>query len=246
MPEDRKEPEASNEPLEPMQPEAAGNPLDLPRPRSRVSLWITLAIIALTIAGSLFYHWQKWKKWEAEWSKLGIIEPSGGMYFPTRVVLNVPLFRQSDERWRREKLAGGSTTLGAEGCAVSSAAMVLASYGVDTDPGRLNSALTENDGFERASWIKWESAAEVTGNVARKAYEDLPSFRLIDEQLQRGNPVIVRLRAKGGTTHFMVIAGKDGYDYLVRDPGAGGEKELYPLREYGSKIEALRFYERLK
>jgi hypothetical protein len=41
----------------------------------------------------------------------------------------------------------------------------------------------------------------------------------------------------------VVIAGKDGFDYLVQDPGGGAAKGLYPLRELGSDIEALRFYE---
>jgi len=124
--------------------------------------------------------------------------------------------------------------------------MVLASYGVDTDPGRLNKLLTEADGYEGKGWLKWEKAAEVTGDIARKAYEDDPSFRLIDENLARRNPVIVRLRTQGGVTHFVVIAGKEGYDYLTRDPGAGAAKGLYPLREFGSKIEALRVYEKVK
>ena len=78
--------------------------------------------------------------------------------------------------------------------------------------------------------------------MTEKLYEDLPSHELIDRNLQVGNPVIVRLRREGEHTHFMVIAGKDGHEYLVRDPGAGADKGLYPLREYGSKIEALRFY----
>jgi hypothetical protein len=43
----------------------------------------------------------------------------------------------------------------------------------------------------------------------------------------------------------VVIAGKEGFDYLIRDPGAGAAKGLYPLRELGSNIEALRFYEAL-
>ena len=43
----------------------------------------------------------------------------------------------------------------------------------------------------------------------------------------------------------MVIAGKDGFDYLVRDPGAGAAKGFYPLRELNSDIEALRFYQPL-
>jgi hypothetical protein len=76
-------------------------------------------------------------------------------------------------------------------------------------------------------------------------YEDLPSYRLIDSNLARGNPVIVRVRLRGGVTHFVVVAGKDGFDYLVRDPGAGAAKGFYPLRELRSDLEALRFYEPL-
>jgi hypothetical protein len=63
--------------------------------------------------------------------------------------------------------------------------------------------------------------------------------------LAHGNPVIVRVRFPSGVTHFVVIAGKDGFDYLIRDPGAGATKGFYPLRDLGSNIEALRFYERL-
>jgi hypothetical protein len=57
--------------------------------------------------------------------------------------------------------------------------------------------------------------------------------------------VIVRVRLANGITHFVVIAGKDGFDYLVRDPGAGAARGYYPLRDLGSNIEALRFYEPL-
>lgn len=222
------------------------DPLALPQPRPRRAAWIVVSILVLTMIASVAYRYTQWKKWEAEWKRLGPIEPAGGLFFPTRVELPVPLFRQADERWRNEPLANGPTTLAQEGCAVASAAMVLASYGIDTDPGRLNRALSENEGFEGTSWLRWEKAAEVTGNFAEKAYEDLPSYELIDLNLQHKNPVIVRLRHKNGTTHFVVIAGKDGYDYLTRDPGTGAEKGLYPLREYGSKIEALRFYRLVK
>jgi hypothetical protein len=247
MPEDEKQPESAAAAGDEQPPEPARNPLDLPRPRSKTTLWITLGVIFLSIAGSLIYNWHRWKQWEEAWNKIGPgMEPSGGLYFPTRVALNVPYFHQGDVRWRQEKLGLGESTLGGEGCAVTCAAMVLSSYGVDTDPGRLNEQLKENDGFEKKQWIKWETAAEVTGNVARKAYEDPPSFRLIDEQLRRGNPVIIRVNSKSGGTHFVVIAGKQGYEYLILDPSAKPEKGLYPLSEYGSKVEALRFYERLK
>jgi hypothetical protein len=66
---------------------------------------------------------------------------------------------------------------------------------------------------------------------------------VIASNLSRGNPVIVRVRLPSGITHFVVVAGKDGFDYLIADPGADSAKGLYPLRELGSDIEALRFYE---
>ncbi len=227
------------------------DPLALPQPDATRTVRRALLLIALTIVGSLAFHgydhWQTRKRLEAEWSRLGPLEPSGGSFQRPRLDLKqVPLFRQSDERWRKDKLGNTTASLGAEGCAVASAAMVLASYGIDTDPGRLNKLVTDANGYEGQGWLDWDKAAEVTGGMARKVYEDDPSYKLIDENLGRGNPVIVRLRTEGGTTHFVVIAGKDGYDYLTRDPAAAAEKGLYPLKEFGSKIEKLRFYEKVK
>lgn len=205
----------------------------------RVRQWTLLALMLGTFAALIGYaHLQE------VWARKGKIEPSGGRYFFARVELAVPSFRQGDERWRGELLGPTQNTLGAEGCAVASAAMVLASYGIDTDPQRLNEFLQGNGGYTPQGWIYWEKAAELGGGRVRHAYEDLPSYELIDWNLARGNPVIVRLRMVSGITHFVVIAGKDGFDYLTRDPGAGAAKGLYPLREFGSPIEALRFYEK--
>ncbi|PYI45033.1 MAG: hypothetical protein DMF11_13500 [Verrucomicrobia bacterium] len=66
---------------------------------------------------------------------------------------------------------------------------------------------------------------------------------LVDGYTENGWIYWDRAALPGSVTHFVVIAGKQGFDYLVRDPGAGSAKGLYPLRELGSDIEALRFYE---
>ena len=206
----------------------------------RLRQWTLLVLVFGTFAAMIGYaHLQEM------WARKGKIEPSGGRYFFHRVELAVPSFRQGDDRWRHDPLGPTRNTLGAEGCAVASAAMVLASYGFDVDPQRLNRFCTEHGGFTPQGWLYWENAAEYEPGKVRMAYEDLPSYELIDDNLARGNPVIVRLRLPSGITHFVVIAGKDGFDYLTRDPGAGAAKGLYPLREFGSKIEALRFYERM-
>ena len=205
----------------------------------RTGQWALLAVLFATFAALIGYaHLQQ------VWAQKGQLAPHGGRYFFPRVELPVPSFRQGDERWRSDLLGPTENTLGAEGCAVASAAMVLASYGIDTDPQRLNAYLKTNGGFTPQGWLYWEKAAELGDGHVRHAYEDLPSYELIDRNLAHGNPVIVRLRLPSGITHFVVLAGKDGFDYLTRDPGAGAAKGLYPLREFGSPIEALRFYEK--
>lgn len=207
----------------------------------RFRRWLLISLSVVFIAGLTAEAFQLWNAWDAKQQ----IEPRGGLPFVRRVELAVPSYRQNDPQWGDELLGPTEGTLGAEGCAVSSAAMVLSSYGIDTDPKRLNQFLNDRKGYTPEGWIYWEKAAELAPDRVRHAYEDLPSYRLIDTNLLRGNPVIVRVRMPSGTTHFVVVAGKDGFDYLTRDPGAGAAKGLYPLKDLGSKIEALRFYERL-
>lgn len=175
------------------------------------------------------------------------LPPSGGKIFDHKILIPVPVFAQSDERWANVPLGPSPTdTLSSAGCAVSSAAMILAGYGVDTDPQRLNEFLNQNNGYTPQAWIEWTAAAKLSPDKVRFVYEDDPSFQLIDDNLERGNPVIVRLRYPSGITHFVVICGKDGPDYLIADPGRRAKDGVYPLKEFGSKIEALRFYERVK
>jgi hypothetical protein len=182
--------------------------------------------------------------WE-RWNTPGKIASSGGRYFFHRVELPVPVFRQNDPKWGRDPLGKTNNTIGGQGCALTSAAMVLASYGIDTDPQRLNRFVSDNGGYDRRGWLSWESPAAMTSGQVRHAYEDLPTYYLIDSNLSRGNPVIIRMRRPKGSTHFVVIAGKQGYDYLICDPATGASKVFYPLKEITPTIEALRFYTRL-
>ena len=200
-------------------------------------------MVAATVAGVAWmvrdYRQKK------EWSQLQKKLPaSGGRYVSDRVVIEMPGFRQGDARWSGDRLGPSDDTLGSAGCAVSSTAMVLAGYGVETDPQRLNDFLTANGGYTPQGWLKWEVAAEIAPERVGFVYENDASFKLIDDNVLGGNPVIVRLRYESGTTHFVVICGKEGYDYLVRDPGGRAGRGVYPLKEFGSDIEALRFYEK--
>jgi hypothetical protein len=173
---------------------------------------------------------------------------SGGFPIPGELLIEVPQFFQSDPRWSEEPLGATTGTLGAEGCALASASMVLGFYGMDIDPGRLNQFLITHQGYEEKGWLRWEVAAEFSPALVEKAYENLPSYALIDWNLIRGNPLIVRIRRAEGITHFVVIVGKRGWDYLIRDPAGWGREgggAIYPLAKLSVPIEALRFYHTL-
>lgn len=202
-------------------------------------LWLYLILLLVPFLGILAVY--------IDWTWKRPLSPRGGRYFFHRVELPVPLFRQGDEKWRDDSLGGmeDNGTLGGEGCAVAAAAMIFKFYGIDTDPQQLNWYLSGVEGFTERGWLYWDRAAWLAPDRVRHVYEDAASYRLIDSNIAGGNPVIVRVRMPSGITHFVVVAGKDGFDYLVRDPGAGSSKGFYPLRELGSNIEALRFYQRL-
>ncbi len=206
--------------------------------RSRWRL-VSLLVVIFALAGGVsafgFYEFSKHP-----------LSPAGGWYFFGRTELPVALYLQSDPVWGKDQLGLSVHTMGQVGCAVTSVAMVMKFYGVDVDPGRLNVFLRDHGGYDENNDLRWEGPPVLAPERLRHVYEDLPSYYLIDSNLAHGNPVIIRLHLASGSTHFVVIMGKQGFDYLIRDPSmAGLRKGVYPLRELGSKIEALRYYEKL-
>jgi len=152
---------------------------------------------------------------------------------------------RADDRWRSDLLGPTRNTLGAEGCVRR-----LGGHGAGQLRLRHRSA-TPQTRFSQRQWrlhhrragFIGEKAAELAGGHVRHAYEDLPSYDLIDEKFgtrkSGDRPAVACLR---GVTHFVVIAGKQGFDYLTRDPGAGASKgAVFPLRVFGSRIEAAAF-----
>ena len=60
------------------------------------------------------------------------------------------------------------------------AAMALASYGVDVDPGRLNKFLTTlPGGYTPQGWIYWEKAAEFDSGFTSRLSAPLRGFALL-------------------------------------------------------------------
>jgi len=199
----------------------------------RFALWGASLVFAVLLYFGTLAYWN----WEH------VIASSGGRYFVHRVEIPVPAFQQNDPRWTDDLLGPTFDTVGQTGCAITSAAMVLSAYGVDIDPKRLNQYLTTHNGYTPQGWVYWEKAAAVAPySQVEKAYEDAPSYALIDQNLLAGNPVIIRLTLRNGTSHFVVIVGKQGWDYLIRDPARPPEWGIYPLKDLTDHIEGLRFF----
>jgi hypothetical protein len=79
----------------------------------------------------------------------------------------------------------------------------------------------------------------VTGELT---YNGGPSYELIDSNLLAGNPVIALIPLPHGGYHFVVVVGKEGEDYLIRDPAASPLRRAYHLRDLTDRIAGLVFF----
>ena len=115
--------------------------------------------------------------------------------------------------------------------------MVASFYGIKTDPQKLNDFLTRTGGLDSEGLIDWSLVPSVAPNRWELAYNGVASYERIDENLVSGNPVIVLIPLRDGAYHFVVIVGKEGRDYLIRDPA--NSDHPYPLREITGRINGL-------
>ena len=135
--------------------------------------------------------------------------------------LDVPFFRQIWEPWGKQNLGFSNDVIENNGCALTSLAMVFKYYGVDTDPGRLNDWLKENNGYMGTSSIMWSKAVELSGGnikyLGMENYQGTADIEKINWMLDSGCPVIARMNYKG-TNHYVVISGRSDFTYYINDP----------------------------
>lgn len=77
----------------------------------------------------------KWKALMAVIAVLCVVQPL------LAAVLSIPYYSQRDSRWSSNKLGSCGSTIGSQGCAVTSTAMLLKFRGANVDPAQLNSFL---------------------------------------------------------------------------------------------------------
>jgi peptidoglycan hydrolase CwlO-like protein len=125
-------------------------------------------------------------------------------------------YNQRDSEWGNVPLSGTSDRMAADGCLVTSMAMVLTHYGfADVNPLTINSNPA--------------NFSAVGGLLLFTTYFDNTSASrvtaAIDPILATGNPVIVGLHAYGGT-HFVVLVSGSKGSYIMRDPYIPNGKDI--------------------
>jgi hypothetical protein len=133
---------------------------------------------------------------------------------------------QQDPKWKSDILGFGDPedTIGYVGCALTSVAMLLSGHGYAETPKTLNQKLKNVQGFVSAA-IRWGSVSQVYPNVTVKSNISCTTspapLELIDAAIAAGQPAIVQVdysNAPGIQTHWVVLYGRKGEDYLMLDP----------------------------
>jgi hypothetical protein len=151
--------------------------------------------------------------------------------------MNAIAFSQRDPRWSGETLGVGSTTIGRFGCLLTASAAMLATWGVDTDPQRLNRWLIANQGYVDGNRLKFSAVAPL--GVHFVAYVNCatvpaPVPRLI-QAVEGGAGVLVCMDAQPGGTlqpHWVYLTGLSETDGQIVDPWQLPGRESGRLTSY--------------
>ncbi|MCL4392365.1 hypothetical protein M1413_03470 [Patescibacteria group bacterium] len=121
-------------------------------------------------------------------------------------------YNQRDALWGNDPLNGTRYDLASDGCLITALAMVMTHYGYrDVTPVTIN---VNPDNFASYYPASLLTTVHVNGMTVSRVRILRSS---IDGVLATGNPVIVGLRAYGGTHFVVLVSGKRG-NYLMRDP----------------------------
>ena len=157
-------------------------------------------------------------------------------------VIATPHFKQTDPRWAGEVVGGSKERIGRVGCTICCVAMALHVYGLEMTPLELNKRLQESGGYTSSGLLKWDAVPKVSEGKVKATYIGPAEARKIDAALKEGNPVIAKIMLNNVVQHWVLIVGKHGTEYLVRDPG---HSEVSRLSGLANKMYAIRILGRV-
>ena len=169
------------------------------------------------------------------------IPAAGGLSFTNFTAIETPFYLQRDDRWKNETIGSGET-LAKVGCTVSSLAMALEHYGRPFTPQTLNEALKANGGYTRRGWLRWDAVAKISEGQVFVRLFDRPTHADLDSALQARHPVLIKVFINRVVPHWVLVVGKEGTEYLMRDP-LNEARTLTRVSSYQSDIYGVRIVE---
>jgi hypothetical protein len=134
------------------------------------------------------------------------------------IQMGVPVLGQQDGRWGAYGLGSSPIqTIASAGCAITAVDMLLAYYGVSTDPGRLNSWLIANGGYLFEDEILWAQVGPASDNRIDFTGWFGPDLNLIISELDDGHPVVAEV-VLNGSQHFILLTGYGPAGFIANDP----------------------------
>ncbi len=132
---------------------------------------------------------------------------------------------QQDPQWKN-KLIGNDTssTIGTYGCLLTCLTMVSNTFGASETPATLNDKMKSVGGFQGANIIPAilpVAVSQVHYNRYQLCDKVPVPLNDIDFTLANGSPVIVEVDyspAPGLQSHWVILLGKSGNDYVIQDP----------------------------
>lgn len=136
--------------------------------------------------------------------------------------LNVPSYKQYDERWANVKIGSYGKTMKQIGCLTTAMAI--------TESTRQNKTITpitikNTFNYTASGSMYWPSYYKTTANTSNY-------LNTIYNNLKNGKPTIVGAKNSSGGMHFVVVYGYNGNDvnnknsYLIHDPGSSSRTTL--------------------
>lgn len=206
------------------------------------TLWVRVAIIA-AVAVVAWWCWLRPHPPVKRVAGQGLA-PWAEEAVPRTVLAAEKIYLQADPRWAHDKIGGSGEELRAVGCTNCCLCMALAQHGITLTPAELNQKLIQADGYTERGWIKWDAVSDVTQKRVRIDIPENPSHRDIDQALAAGNPVLVKVVYRPGVLHWVLLVGRDGREYLMKDP-LGDGRGLGLLSAYHSDILSVRIVAKL-
>jgi hypothetical protein len=140
------------------------------------------------------------------------------------MAFSVVRYSQQDPQWKDDLLGDGPETIGHIGSGLTCAAMYASGWGMIETPGTLNQKLKGTDGFVKQG-IVWAALGKLYPQIKSTGLtvcrDTAAPVADITNSIKAGQPVIVEVDlspAEGLQTHWILLHGIQGGDFLMLDP----------------------------